>query len=180
VGVRPEALFRTVEPLIQVFAPQGVSYVGDGELARVCKIAHNVMLGVVIENLIEIMLVAEKAGVAAPRLPRLHEQWRDGLDVHAATSRPHWSNLDWTTTFTPELLRRDLDLGPFARYRDGVPMPVNRGGARGAAAAFWRGAAQARSGKISRRRFRRGCSRRCDRRGAQAREREQQVPTGLE
>ena len=50
-------------PLIEVFAPSGVSYVGDGELARVCKIAHNVMLGVVIENLIEITLLANKMGV---------------------------------------------------------------------------------------------------------------------
>ncbi len=49
--------------MIQVFAPQGVSYVGDGELARVCKIAYNVMLGVVIENLIEITLLANKMGV---------------------------------------------------------------------------------------------------------------------
>src|SRR5262245_9602785 len=63
VASGPEAAFRTVEPMINVFAPRGVSYVGDGELARVCKIAHNVMLGVVIENLIEITLLANKMGV---------------------------------------------------------------------------------------------------------------------
>ena len=39
--------------MMEVIAPQGVAYVGEGELARICKIAHNVMLGVVIENLIE-------------------------------------------------------------------------------------------------------------------------------
>src|SRR5260370_41672418 len=60
-GLEPAC--RAVMPLIGVFAPQGVSYVGDGELARVCKIAHNVMLGVVIENLIEITLLANKMGV---------------------------------------------------------------------------------------------------------------------
>ena len=59
----PEAAFRTVEPMIKAFAPRGVSYVGEGELARVCKIAHNVMLGVVIENLIEITLLVNKMGV---------------------------------------------------------------------------------------------------------------------
>src|SRR5580693_6087209 len=59
----PEAACKTATPLIEVFAPRGVSYVGDGELARVCKIAHNVMLGVVIENLIEITLLANKMGV---------------------------------------------------------------------------------------------------------------------
>src|SRR5689334_5773699 len=30
VASGPEALFRSVEPLIQLFAPQGVSYVGEG------------------------------------------------------------------------------------------------------------------------------------------------------
>jgi len=63
VASGPEAAFRTVEPMIQVFAPRGVSYVGEGELARVCKIAHNVMLGVVIQNLIEITLLTNKMGV---------------------------------------------------------------------------------------------------------------------
>src|SRR6516225_3980567 len=51
VASGPEPAFRRVEPLLTVLAPGGVSWVGDGELARVCKIAHNVMLGVVIENL---------------------------------------------------------------------------------------------------------------------------------
>src|SRR5262249_41814592 len=54
----PEAACKTVTPIVGVFSPRGVSYVGEGELARVCKIAHNVMLGVVIENLIEITLLA--------------------------------------------------------------------------------------------------------------------------
>ena len=55
----PEASFRKIEEMVKVIAPKGVSYVGDGELARICKIAHNVMLGVVIQNLIEDVL-AEK------------------------------------------------------------------------------------------------------------------------
>src|SRR5262245_49926616 len=59
----PEAACKAVTPLLEAIAPQGVAYVGDGELARICKIAHNVMLGVVIENLIEITLLANKMGV---------------------------------------------------------------------------------------------------------------------
>src|SRR6185312_8706686 len=59
----PEAAAKEAMPFIEVFAPRGVSYVGEGELARICKIAHNVMLGVVIENLIEITLLANKMGV---------------------------------------------------------------------------------------------------------------------
>jgi 3-hydroxyisobutyrate dehydrogenase len=48
----PEAASKLAMPVIEVFAPRGVSYVGEGELARICKIAHNVMLGVVISNLV--------------------------------------------------------------------------------------------------------------------------------
>jgi len=119
----PEAACKSVIPLMEVIAPQGVSYVGDGELARVCKIAHNVMLGVVIENLIEITLLTNKMGV--PRhafLAFLNNGVMGSMFTRYKT--PALVNLDWTTTFTPELLRKDLDLGlEMAREMD-VPMPV--------------------------------------------------------
>src|SRR4051794_4641761 len=123
VASGPEALFRTVQPLIEVFAPQGVSYVGEGELARVCKIAHNVMLGVVIENLIEITLLANKMGVPRHAFLAFINNSVMG-SMFTRYKSPALVNLDWTTTFTPELLRKDLDLG-LALGRDfDVPMPV--------------------------------------------------------
>src|SRR6201986_2074189 len=119
----PEAAFRTVEPMIKAFAPRGVSYVGEGELARVCKIAHNVMLGVVIENLIEITLLVNKLGV--PRHAFL-SFLNNGVmgSMFTAYKSPALVNLDWTTTFTPELLRKDLDLGLEMGREQDVPMPV--------------------------------------------------------
>jgi 3-hydroxyisobutyrate dehydrogenase len=119
----PEPAARIAMPIIEVFAPQGVSYVGDGELARVCKIAHNVMLGVVIENLIEITLLANKMGV--PRQAFLSFMNNSVMgSMFTRYKAPALVNLDWTTTFTPELLRKDLDLG-LALGRDwDVPMPV--------------------------------------------------------
>jgi len=109
--------------MIKAFAPRGVSYVGEGELARVCKIAHNVMLGVVIENLIEITLLTNKMGV--PRQAFLSFLNNSVMgSMFTAYKSPALVNLDWTTTFTPELLRKDLDLGlGLAREMD-VPMPV--------------------------------------------------------
>src|SRR5207344_2825254 len=123
VASGPEALFKQVEPLIEVFAPQGVSYVGEGELARVCKIAHNVMLGVVIENLIEIMLVAEKAGVPRHAFLAFMNNGVMG-SMFTRYKSPALVNLDWTTTFTPELLRKDLDLGLSLGRDYDVVMPV--------------------------------------------------------
>jgi 3-hydroxyisobutyrate dehydrogenase len=119
----PEATCKAVMPIIEVFAPQGVSYVGDGELARVCKIAHNVMLGVVIENLIEITLLANKMGVPRHAFLAFINNSVMG-SMFTRYKSPALVNLDWTTTFTPELLRKDVDLGlELAREHD-VPMPV--------------------------------------------------------
>ena len=119
----PEAAFRKAEDMIKAFAPKGVSYVGDGELARVCKIAHNVMLGVVIQNLIEITLLTNKMGV--PRHAFL-SFLNNGVmgSMFTAYKSPALVNLDWTTTFTPELLRKDLDLGLALADQVDVPMPI--------------------------------------------------------
>lgn len=119
----PEAAAKTMMPLMEAVAPQGVSYVGEGELARVCKIAHNVMLGVVIENLIEITLLVNKMGVPRHAFLAFLNNGVMG-SMFTRYKSPALVNLDWTTTFTPELLRKDLDLGlELAREMD-VPMPV--------------------------------------------------------
>ncbi len=123
VASGPEPAFRKIEDMATAFAPRGISYVGDGELARVCKIAHNVMLGVTIENLIEVMLLVNKMGV--PRhafLAFLNNSVMGSM--FTAYKSPALVNLDWTTTFTPELLRKDLDLGLELGREMDVPMPV--------------------------------------------------------
>jgi 3-hydroxyisobutyrate dehydrogenase len=119
----PEAAFRSVEAMIRTFAPRGVSYVGDGELARICKIALNVMLGVVAQNLMEITLLTNKMGV--PRNAFLSFLNNSVMgSMFTAYKTPALVNLDWTTTFTPELLRKDLDLGLELGRRMDVPMQV--------------------------------------------------------
>jgi 3-hydroxyisobutyrate dehydrogenase len=119
----PEAAAKAAMPLMEVVAPQGVSYVGDGELARVCKIAHNVMLGVVIENLIEITLLVNKMGVPRHAFLAFLNNGVMG-SMFTRYKSPALVNLDWTTTFTPELLRKDLDLGLELGREMDVPMPV--------------------------------------------------------
>jgi 3-hydroxyisobutyrate dehydrogenase len=118
-----EAACKTVTPMLEAVAPRGVSYVGDGELARICKIAHNVMLGVVIENLIEITLLANKMGVPRHAFLAFMNNGVMG-SMFTRYKSPALVNLDWTTTFTPELLRKDLDLGLALGREWDVPMPV--------------------------------------------------------
>ncbi len=119
----PRAAFDQVEAIITAYAPKGVTYVGEGELARICKIAHNVMLGVVIENLIEITLLAQKAGV--PRhafLAFMNNSVMGSLFTKYKSNA--LVNCDWSPTFTPELLRKDMELGLEAGRALGVPLPV--------------------------------------------------------
>ena len=119
----PEAAAKEAMPVIEVFAPRGVSYVGEGELARICKIAHNVMLGVVIENLIEITLLANKMGVPRHAFLAFMNNGVMG-SMFTAYKTPALVNLYASTTFTPELLRQDLDLGLELGGEWDVPRPV--------------------------------------------------------
>ncbi len=102
---------------------EGVSYVGEGELARIVKICHNVFLGVVTQSLAEITVLAQKAGV--PRHAFLDFMNKCVLgSTFTKYKTPAFVNLDFTPTFTPVLLRKDLDLGLEAARKFDVPMPV--------------------------------------------------------
>ncbi|HEX6296098.1 MAG TPA: NAD(P)-dependent oxidoreductase [Burkholderiales bacterium] len=101
----------------------GSSYVGTGELSRIAKICHNVMLGVVIQSLCEITILAQKAGM--PRhafLDFLNKSVMGSMFTRYKT--PALVNLDFHVTFTPKLLRKDLDLGLGAGREFEVPMPL--------------------------------------------------------
>jgi 3-hydroxyisobutyrate dehydrogenase-like beta-hydroxyacid dehydrogenase len=99
------------------------SYVGEGELARIVKICHNVFLGVVIQSLAEITVLAQKAGVPRHALLEFLNQSVMG-SMFTRYKTPAFVNLDFKVTFTPELLRKDLDLGLDAGRRLEVPMPL--------------------------------------------------------
>jgi 3-hydroxyisobutyrate dehydrogenase len=118
-----EPAYRKVEELIKAYSPAGVAYVGEGELARICKIAHNVMLGVVTENLMEITLLANKMGIPREAFLAFMNNSVMG-SMFTRYKAPALVNLDWTTTFTPELLRKDMDLGLALGREHDVPMPV--------------------------------------------------------
>jgi 3-hydroxyisobutyrate dehydrogenase len=81
------------------------------------------MLGVVIENLIEITLLANKMGVPRHAFLAFINNSVMG-SMFTAYKSPALVNLDWTTTFTPELLRKDFDLGLALAREWEVPMPI--------------------------------------------------------
>ncbi len=122
VASGPLDAFDVVAPYLKAIG-QGVTYVGDGELSRIAKICHNVMLGVVTQNLCEITVLAEKAGMKRHAfLDFLNKSVMGSMFTRYKT--PALTNLDFHVTFTPELLRKDMDLGLSAGKAFGVPMPT--------------------------------------------------------
>ena len=102
---------------------KGSSYAGEGELARIVKICHNVLLGVVIQNLVEITILAEKSGVKRHAFLDFINKSVMG-SLFTAYKTPALVNLDMSPTFTPVLLKKDLDLGLAAARKTGTPMPL--------------------------------------------------------
>jgi 3-hydroxyisobutyrate dehydrogenase len=122
VASGPRAHYDAVEPLLQAMGRK-VMWVGEGELARVWKIAHNTMFGVIIQSLCEITVLAEKAGI--PRHVFL-QSINDSVlgSMYTRYKSPVLTHLSFDqVTFTPKLLLKDMDLGLGAGKAHGVPMP---------------------------------------------------------
>jgi 3-hydroxyisobutyrate dehydrogenase-like beta-hydroxyacid dehydrogenase len=118
----PREAYDEVQPLLALLG-HSVTYVGDGDLARLVKLAHNIFLGVVIQSLAEIVVLAESGGVARSAFLEFLNDSVMGSTFTRYKS-PALVNLDFTPTFTPVLLRKDFDYGlAVARSLD-VPMPV--------------------------------------------------------
>jgi 3-hydroxyisobutyrate dehydrogenase-like beta-hydroxyacid dehydrogenase len=115
--------YETVRPYLNELG-HGVTYVGDGEVARLVKICHNMFLGIVAQAMAEITVLAERGGI--PRSAFL--EFINNSVMGSTFTRyktPAFVNLDFTPTFTPVLLRKDFDLGMAEAKKMNVPMPLS-------------------------------------------------------
>jgi 3-hydroxyisobutyrate dehydrogenase-like beta-hydroxyacid dehydrogenase len=118
----PSDAWEAARPYLELFGA-GATYVGEGDAARLVKICHNLMLGVVAQSLAEITVLAEKGGVSrAAFLEFLNKSVMGSMFTGYKT--PAIVNLDFTPTFTPALLYKDFHLGFESAEEHGVPMPV--------------------------------------------------------
>jgi 3-hydroxyisobutyrate dehydrogenase-like beta-hydroxyacid dehydrogenase len=118
----PEETYLQVAPLLDELG-KGATWVGEGDVSRLVKIAHNLMLGVVTQCLAEITVLCEKGGV--PRHAFLEFLNNSVMgSTFTKYKAPAFVHLDYTPTFTPVLLRKDFDLGFAAAHELDVPMPV--------------------------------------------------------
>jgi 3-hydroxyisobutyrate dehydrogenase-like beta-hydroxyacid dehydrogenase len=119
----PERAHEAALPYLRVLAGGGVTYVGDGERARLVKVCHNLLLGIISQSLAEILVLGEKGGVSrAAMMEFLNNSVLGSTFTRYKT--PAYVNLDFSPTFTPPLLLKDFDLGHEAARELGVPMPV--------------------------------------------------------
>ncbi len=125
VSSGPRVTYDRTRALLETIARVAI-YAGDGEQARVVKICHNLYLGMLAQSLSEVTVLAEKSGVdRAAFLEFLNSTVLATEWVRRRT--PDMLALDWTPTFTTELLRKDFDLGLAAARQQEVTMPLAAG-----------------------------------------------------
>ncbi|HET9350861.1 MAG TPA: NAD(P)-dependent oxidoreductase [Burkholderiales bacterium] len=118
----PRAAYDAARPYLDLVG-RGSSYVGEGELSRIAKICHNVFLAVVIQSMCEITILAQKAGMSRHAFLDFLNNSIFGC-MFTRYKTPALVNLDFSVTFTPELLRKDVDLGLDSGRKHGVPLPL--------------------------------------------------------
>ncbi|MGH8875265.1 MAG: NAD(P)-dependent oxidoreductase [Acidimicrobiia bacterium] len=118
----PFEAYQQARPYLELYGA-GVTYVGEGEVARLVKICHNLLLGVVTQSLAEVTVLAERSGVArADLLDFLNKSVMGSVFTKYKT--PAFVNLDFEPTFTGHLLRKDFELGLEMGRAIDVPLPT--------------------------------------------------------
>ena len=117
----PQA-FDYVAPYLNHYG-RGVSYVGEGEVARLVKICHNLILGVLTQSLAETTVLAERFGVSREAFLTFINESVLG-STFTRYKMPAFVNLDFEPSFTGHLLRKDFELGLEAGRELDVPLPV--------------------------------------------------------
>ena len=118
----PRAAFDAVSGYLALLG-SGATYVGEGELARLVKLCHNLFLGVVAQSLAEVTVLAQKGGVSRQAFLEYLNQSVMG-SLFTRYKAPALVNADFHPTFTAELLRKDFELGLAAARQLEVPLPV--------------------------------------------------------
>lgn len=118
-----ETLAR-VEPLIRAIGPT-IHHVGEGEQARVVKLAINLMIAGLAQLMSEALVLGEAAGVARASLLEVMGSSAAGAPFIKYKTEPLLRD-DYSATFTTALMEKDIDLILDAAEDAGVDLPVAR------------------------------------------------------
>jgi 3-hydroxyisobutyrate dehydrogenase-like beta-hydroxyacid dehydrogenase len=118
-----DALMRA-EPVLLAIGPT-VQYVGDGEQARVVKLAVNLVIGGLAELMAEALVLGEASGVTRRELLDVMGNSAAGAPFVKYKTEP-LLNDDYSATFTTALMEKDIDLILDAAEEADVALPVAR------------------------------------------------------
>jgi 3-hydroxyisobutyrate dehydrogenase-like beta-hydroxyacid dehydrogenase len=113
-----------VEPVIRAIGPT-IHHVGDGEQARIVKLAINLMIAVLAQVMSEALVLGEAAGVSRAALLEVMESSAAGAPFVKYKAEPLLRN-DFSATFTTALMEKDIDLVLDAADEAGVELPLAR------------------------------------------------------
>lgn len=116
-----EALERA-EPVLRAIGPT-VHHVGDGEQARVVKLAINLMVAGIVQLMSEALVLGEAGGVSRESLLEVMGTSAVGAPLVKYKTGPLLRD-DFSPTFTMTLMEKDIDLALDAARELSVELPV--------------------------------------------------------
>jgi 3-hydroxyisobutyrate dehydrogenase-like beta-hydroxyacid dehydrogenase len=118
----PRETLDEVEPVIRAIGPN-VHHVGDGEQARIVKLAINLMIAVLAQSISEALVLGESAGVSREALLEVMGNSAVGAPFVKYKTEPLLRD-DFSATFTTALMEKDIDLVLDAAHDAGVELPL--------------------------------------------------------
>ena len=120
----PRDVLEDVEPVIRAIGPT-VHHVGDGEQARIVKLAINLMIAVLAQVMSEALVLGEAAGVSRAALLEVMASSAAGAPFVKYKTEPLLRD-DFSATFTTALMEKDIDLVLDAANEAGLELPLAR------------------------------------------------------
>lgn len=111
-----------VEPVIRAIGPT-IHHVGEGEQARVVKLAINLMIAGLAQLMSEALVLGEASGVSRASLLEVMGSSAAGAPFVKYKTEPLLRD-DFSATFTTALMEKDIDLVLDAAADAGVDLPV--------------------------------------------------------
>jgi 3-hydroxyisobutyrate dehydrogenase-like beta-hydroxyacid dehydrogenase len=118
----PRETLERVEPVIETIGPT-VHHVGDGEQARIVKLALNLMIAGLAQLMSEALVLAEASDVSRKDLLETMASSAVGAPFVRYKTEPLLRD-DFSATFTTALMEKDIDLILDAAKQAGVELPV--------------------------------------------------------
>lgn len=118
----PREALERVEEVIHAIGPT-VHHVGDGEQARVVKLAINLMIAGLAQLISEALVLGEAAGVSRAALLEVMGSSAVGAPFVKYKTQPLLHD-DYSATFTTALMEKDIDLVLDAAEQEGVLLPL--------------------------------------------------------